>query len=305
MSAKGVLSQEDKDSLAELFNIAFGAAGNRISSSYDRHIKLIHPTVDVVPLEQVEEMLAMTYYIHKTKSKNFHRGCFIFVLEKDTVKDLVSFILGAPSDPSDPSCSEKVISVMDTFINEIKEISDASLSTAIGKDVAFDSGVSGFFDVAGLDLSSEYQEDMAEVKIKFSVEGVLKSQMYVYIPVNFALSLNSNFMQAVDVQVSEFVPVWSDTTEADQEKLKTMILHCQREGNFALVEDLNVDLKVQIVSRRMRMRDLWALKHGSLLEFKKNHKEVVDVKFGDMRMAVADVIVIKDKFGVKIKEIKR
>ena len=305
MTSKRNISQEDMDSLSELFNLTFGAAASRIDTGSNKSIKLIYPSVDEVEKEHLTELLKESHYVHISKTKAFHRGGFIFMLSLETVNKLVSFIAKEEVDAKDNTQSEVALKILDNFFTEIKSSADATLETTVGKAVSFDEGKSGFFDIDGLDLASEYSEGIIEVKLKLVIENTLESVLHCFLPLGFAINLNSSFIQAVNVQVSEFVPTWTDEREIDIDRLRKVILYCQQVGNFSLIADLKVNLKVCLASKKMTLREFWELNQGSLLEFKKNYKDYVDVFFGDKCIAVADVVTLNDKFGVKVKEVRR
>lgn len=303
--AKVEISQEDKDSLSELCNLAFGAAANKLNVKFGRTVKLMHPQVQEADTDRLPELLREKHYVQRCKSGTFHRGGVLFILPLDSVEKLLQFMLEKEVDLSDLEQEKESLEIVNGLIHEIKTAADNTLDTAIGKEVAFDVGKSGFFDINGLELLPEYSEGMVEVRLKFIIEDVLDTIFYCFFPVGFAVNLNQTFIQAVNIQVSEFVPTWEAEDQVDVARLRQLILYCQQIGNFALIADIQSQVKVCLASKKMRMRQIWELNPGALMEFKQDARDPVNVIFGNKVIAIADVISIGDKFGFKVKEVRR
>jgi flagellar motor switch protein FliN/FliY len=68
---------------------------------------------------------------------------------------------------------------------------------------------------------------------------------------------------------------------------------------------LDVPLKVSVVlgSVRMMIRDLLQLGQGSVVELDKLAGEPMEVQIGDKLIARGEVVVVNDKFGVRLTDI--
>ena len=71
------------------------------------------------------------------------------------------------------------------------------------------------------------------------------------------------------------------------------------------LEDDSMLMSVEIGRCEMTVRDVLALKVGSLVEFSKVVGEPMDVIIADRLMARGEVVVVNERYGVRISEVTR
>jgi len=74
-------------------------------------------------------------------------------------------------------------------------------------------------------------------------------------------------------------------------------------GNIDMVLDVSVPIMVELGRTRMLIRDILDLGVGGVVELDKAAGEPVEVYVRDMKFASGEVVVVGDRFGVRIKEI--
>lgn len=91
-------------------------------------------------------------------------------------------------------------------------------------------------------------------------------------------------------KVPQFPPIEQKTTVAPARSLDFI---------------LNVPLKinVQIGSSKMMVRDLLQLSQGSVIELEKFAGEAMDVLIGDKLVARGEVVVVNEKYGIRLTEV--
>jgi flagellar motor switch protein FliN/FliY len=70
-----------------------------------------------------------------------------------------------------------------------------------------------------------------------------------------------------------------------------------------LLLDISLALTVELGRTRMMIRDILHLAPGSILELDKLAGEPVDILINDKTIARGEVVVIDDKFGVRLSSI--
>lgn len=73
--------------------------------------------------------------------------------------------------------------------------------------------------------------------------------------------------------------------------------------NLELLMDVPLDVSVRLGSVRMQIRDLLKLNKGSLIELEKEADEPLEVYVNDRLLAYGEVVMIKDKLGLRITDI--
>ena len=74
-------------------------------------------------------------------------------------------------------------------------------------------------------------------------------------------------------------------------------------GNIDMVLDVSVPIMVELGRTRMLIRDILRLGVGGVVELDKAAGEPVEVYVRDMKFASGEVVVVGDRFGIRIKEI--
>jgi flagellar motor switch protein FliN/FliY len=74
-------------------------------------------------------------------------------------------------------------------------------------------------------------------------------------------------------------------------------------GNLNMIEDISVQVKVQLGTCTMPLKEIMQLETGAVLQLKQSAKEPVCLLVNDRCIAYAEVVVVEDRFGVKITEL--
>ncbi|MFP6855439.1 MAG: flagellar motor switch protein FliN [Opitutales bacterium] len=70
-----------------------------------------------------------------------------------------------------------------------------------------------------------------------------------------------------------------------------------------IVMDVKVNVTVQLGTAELPMREVVELSPGAIIQLKQQAKEPVGLLVNDKLIAHGEVVVIEDKFGLKITEI--
>jgi len=74
--------------------------------------------------------------------------------------------------------------------------------------------------------------------------------------------------------------------------------------NIDLLLDINMKVSVELGRTRMAVRDVLGLSNGSVLELDRQAGEPVDILINDRLVARGEVVVIDDRFGVRVTDIE-
>jgi flagellar motor switch protein FliN/FliY len=73
--------------------------------------------------------------------------------------------------------------------------------------------------------------------------------------------------------------------------------------NLEIVLDVPVGLTVELGSCQLSMREVLQLKPGSVIQLDKAADSLVDLRVNQKLIARGEVVVVEDRFGIKITEI--
>ncbi len=74
------------------------------------------------------------------------------------------------------------------------------------------------------------------------------------------------------------------------------------ESNIELLMDVSLRVTVELGRTRMKLAQILELQHGSVVELDRLAGDPVDVFVNDRMVAHGEVVVVDDKFGVRITE---
>ncbi|MBF0294042.1 MAG: flagellar motor switch protein FliN [Magnetococcales bacterium] len=73
--------------------------------------------------------------------------------------------------------------------------------------------------------------------------------------------------------------------------------------NMELLMDVPLEISVRLGQVRMQIRDLLKLNKGSLIELEREADEPLEIHVNNRLLAYGEVVMIKDKLGVRITDI--
>lgn len=74
-------------------------------------------------------------------------------------------------------------------------------------------------------------------------------------------------------------------------------------GELLFLEDVPQKMQVEVARREIPMKDIMTWKRDTLVEFEKIAGESVEVLIGGQLIARGEVVIVNDRFGVRISEI--
>jgi flagellar motor switch protein FliN len=74
-------------------------------------------------------------------------------------------------------------------------------------------------------------------------------------------------------------------------------------ANLDMLMDVSLQVAVELGRTRMTVRQLLDLQNGSVIELDRMAGDVVDVYINDRLLARGEVVVVDDKFGVRVTEL--
>ncbi len=103
---------------------------------------------------------------------------------------------------------------------------------------------------------------------------------------------------AVAVQPVEFAPL--DTARGGESGAEDSNAS---ENNISLLHEVPLLITVELGRTQMPVGEVLDLRHGSVVELDRLAGEPVDVRVNDRLIAKGEVVVIEDKFGIRILDI--
>ena len=106
-----------------------------------------------------------------------------------------------------------------------------------------------------------------------------------------------NVQEQDDIQEKLFKEDLSALPMGDDEDQKDALLNSK---TLEFLFDLELPISVELAKKEMRLQDIVNLDEGSIVEFDKIAGESVDILVNNKKIAEGEVVVIDDRFGVRI-----
>ncbi len=91
--------------------------------------------------------------------------------------------------------------------------------------------------------------------------------------------------------------------QADFEELDSANKAGNKEKNIEFLLDIPLEVTVKLGQSRMIIKDLLSLNQGSVIELDKLAGEPMDIFVNDKMIARGEVVVVNEKFGVRLTDI--
>lgn len=299
------LSQEEIDSLAEVFNISFGAAANKLNTLLKSAVKLAKPKISVAGVARIGEFTAKKNVVGRCRYGNSYSGEWFFVFEYGPAVKLVDFF-----PPGDPSEAEelKVLGAFKGLLSEIVQAACPMISGTINKEItcAEPSVSLSQADSDVMEFENVYPEGALEVDFTFKIGADIDSTLVTFIGLPMGKGMASDFLQGIPGQMAELDA--AAAAPKAKEKVRTrfddVIEYCRSIGDFSLVKNLQASVVVRFGKRTMKLGDLWNMDAGAVIPLKMRKDDHVDVLFGGKVIGRGDVVSVKEKYGAKLTEVR-
>ena len=94
-----------------------------------------------------------------------------------------------------------------------------------------------------------------------------------------------------------------DTQEMNSEEKTTTEVDDRAPTNFDLILDIPLQVRAELGQVKMLVNDLLQLGQGSILELNKKVGEQLDVFVSNKLVARGEVVVVDEKFGIRLTDI--
>ncbi len=275
------LSGDYLDALCEIDNMCMSAAATRVEKKAGKLVKLIKPKAKQGILSQFISALPDADKAFLTMSfSNTYSGDFMFVFLKKDIDFLISAI-----EKNQSVSSEEAIK---TFAQDISEGIKETMSMLTGKQDV-DSQYTSFKEA--LDNGWE-EKDVVFIEMQFKISDEVSSHFWHIVPADLGLVLSKDMLGEIDSKLEEF-----------SEKVTTEEKKPEEKKDIDVEINVPVELCVEICRKEVRLKELWNLSIGSIIEFKKGVKESLDIVIKGKPYGKAQVVTVGERFGVRITEV--
>ncbi|MGQ9497962.1 MAG: flagellar motor switch phosphatase FliY [Desulfotomaculales bacterium] len=324
----GDLTQEEKDALGEIGNIAMGSAATPLSTLLGRKVAITSPRVYTTTRRELLQGFRVPYLVIEVTFTEGLSGSNLLVIKERDAAVIANLMMGGDGTDVQEELGELELSAASEAMNQMMGSAATAMSTVFNRRVAISPPQASVLKTPeDVDAESRLNVDEPVVvtAFKMTVEDLLDTEVLQLMGVETARSLASFLWQGVDAisaqpgtaaegtaagapapaeapaaaaapppapEPQPYTPPAFDTGPAAVEPEKLDLL-------------LDIPLRVTVVLGRTRrfIREVLKLGPGAIVELDALADEPVEILVNGVPVARGEVVVVGENFGVKITSI--
>jgi flagellar motor switch protein FliN/FliY len=325
--SKDGLEPIEADTIAEIGNISLGAAATALSLLLDRRVTITTPRVSLTTAREfranfpVPCVVVSVHYLHGLSGDN------VLIIAENDAALIAGLMMGDEKLPPEQKLDEISLSAVAEAMNQMMGSTATAMSDLFLRSIDISPPEVAYKDLAGEETSIDgHLENERLVQISFSlhVEELLDSELIQLLPVDFARQMAAELMALLSntYPTAEAVPdraepsagitAAGDGREKDA-KSEPQALSLQEKQAATEVQgsvlplDLIRDISVRVAGifgrRTLTIKELLHLTSGAVVELDCQVADPVEILANGKLVARGEVVLLGEKFGLKITEI--
>ena len=313
-----LITEIDKDLLGEIGNISMGSASTALYQLINQKVNITTPVVSVTTLKEIRQGFETPNIILDIKYIEGIVGRNILIIKIQDGAVISNLMMGGDGkiEANLTTLSEIEISGVSEAMNQMIGSAATSMATMFGRKVDISPPTSKVIENDDVPISDDISEDQPIVKVSFrlTIGDLVDSNIMQIFPIETAKNIvaimtgedkgqeevepakqsepiqNKEIEQPVEVHQAAFEPL---VPQQDVPPMK----------NMDLILDVPLDISVVLGRTRKSIQDILNLGTGSLIELEKLAEEPVEILVNGKQIALGEVVVVDENFGVRITSI--
>jgi len=322
----GYLTDEERDTLAEIGNISMGSAATALSSLINKKVTITVPSVSVSTLAEIQKSYPIPCIIVNVKYIEGLQGSNLLVIKEKDASVIGNLMIGTDESEIPDEVDELSLSALTEAMNVMMGSASTSMSEMFRYKISISPPDSFRQNLSDRIQNVESDRLYAVVAFQFSISNLVDSVMLQIIDLEFAKAMVSQLltMEAENAgsselgQISGQIHAPKSSQPPVQEKwerdpisttawsdLKQTPSYSADLGNLniELIKDIPVNIRAVLGRTRMSIENILKLGPGHIMELDTLEGEPIDVYANDTLIGRGEVVVVGEQFGIRITEI--
>jgi len=317
------------DVIGEIANITMGSGATTLSTLLRRKIEIQYPQTDIIKFKNITTNFEGENVVVTVEYKKGLYGLNTLVLPLNLTNIIADLMLGKDVENIEERELDDIsLSAVSEAMNQMMGTASTALSDFLKTNIDIsppNSRVLNFSDPNIEFPPIETDKEAYVISIKFNVKitGVAETTFWQFIPMKFAQkikelmektfgkvkvkeegSTNSNAQEKSNSNVIKEKKVKVQPVEFGEfEKKEEPISQNIDLSKLELLLDVPLELKVELGSTKLNLREILELHEGSMIQLNKLAGEPLDIYANGRLIARGEVVVIDENFGIRITEI--
>ncbi|KUK83537.1 MAG: CheC, inhibitor of MCP methylation / FliN fusion protein [Petrotoga mobilis] len=317
------------DMMGEIANITMGSGATTLSTLLRRKIEIQYPQTDIIKFKNISTNFEGENVIVTVEYKRGLYGLNTLVLPLNLTNIIADLMLGKDLENIEEREFDDIsLSAVSEAMNQMMGTASTALSDFLKTNIDIsppNTKVMNFSDpnIEFPPIETDKEAYVISIKFNMKINGIAETTFWQFIPMKFAQKIrelmektfgkitvseesskssnvkeksNSNVIKEKKVKVQ---PVEFGEFEKKEEPISPNIDLSKLE----LLLDVPLELKVELGSTKLNLREILELHEGSLIQLNKLAGEPLDIYANGRLIARGEVVVIDENFGIRVTEI--
>lgn len=338
-----LLSDIEKDLLGEVGNISMGSASTALYQIINQKVNITTPVVSITTLKEIKETFETPTVVLDVEYTSGIIGRNILIIKTEDAAVIANLMMGGDGVVKNHELSEIEISAVQEAMNQMIGSAAISMATMFSREVNISPPISKIWNNNEEPLSSEIPEEEAIVRVSFrmTIGNLVDSNIMQILPVETAKKIVSIMIGKEDensdaskqnystvnneISVESYNKSYEEVYEVNQPVSEKTIIETPQpqvevhkasfeplveskssgvsNKNIDLILDVPLDISVVLGRTKKSIKDILNFSTGSLIELDKLAEEPVEVLVNGKTIALGEVVVVDENFGVRITNI--
>lgn len=323
------LSEADRDLLGEIGNISMGSASTALSTIINKMVNITTPKVTTTTLNSLKgefEVPIIALEVQYTEGLVGENLLLIKITDAAIIADLM---MGGDGIRKSEELTEIEISAVSEAMNQMIGSSATSLATMLNMPINISPPEAKVWDDSTLDLSKNINgnEEIVKIAFKLTIGDLVDSEIMLLLPVETANAIikkmsgeakdevievpegNLNNVEKSQYQTNNQVKTemkYESAPEVNVQRAQFAPLttvNTDEKHNIDLILDVPLEISVVLGRTKKTIKEILELGTGSLVELDKLTEEPVEILVNGKKVALGEVVVVDENFGVRITNI--
>jgi flagellar motor switch protein FliN len=332
-----VLSESDKDLLGEIGNISMGSASTALSTIISKMVNITTPRVSVTTLDEMKQNFTAPIVALEVLYTEGLSGANLLLMKLDDAAIIADLMMGGSGEnkADTTTLSELELSAVSEAMNQMIGSSATSLSTMLSMSVNISPPISKVWSDASQTLAEHihHAEQVVKIAFRLTIDNLVDSEIMLLLAIDAAKSiitkmtgggqedefesgdfeidnapvfdshLEPHYEPAYEPRYEERKPVEPPTNVQRAQFAPLTPVISKENHNIDLILDVPLEISVVLGRTKKTIKEILELSTGSLVELDKLTEEPVEILVNGKKVALGEVVVIDENFGVRITSI--
>lgn len=311
------LSKMETEAVIELLNASLGGSAAELTSLLSEQVFVTSPTLAITNRDDVFASVNAPFYVALGEYTGAANGMQVLAVSK---KDVDAALKSGLEDAEDETAFQAVQNMIEKMFDAVAQ----SMSALLERDIAHSlSGIDVVDQTVDFPLANFTKEQwFTEFQFQLNISGKQNIRFHLCLPVPLAKLLVAILTEPFDeeeTKETDEMPKQSEShldNQLNQQTQETQTVQNVQFSSFDNTEtapsepnnlnmllDIPLQVTVELGRTKRVVKEILEISQGSIIELDKLAGEPVDILINNKLIAVGEVVVIDENFGVRVTDV--